>query len=248
MPLFPFSVQVLFCHCSMSLFNVTVLAPYKEKSETCMSELHVDTIMFVFPVLQKRSGHLQGRAQWRQRKGHICVRYFRPRYFLTVQKGSVTLFLSWTCYNVFCFFLSFFDLQCLTTSSMPSPRLLVSLISWLIYDIKQSSCAVQCEWQYVMNVTDWLVSGALWLCLSTSVHTWHYYAPPHASRVTHLWSGLTSPLYVHMNAYTTGTNWHNVFYTKKETRSKQLWICHGQHFMKFRKFLLNQNSQNFAIL
>lgn len=48
--------------------------------------MYVDKLMRVFPVLQKRSGCFQGRAQWRQRKGHICVWHFRPRYFLTVQK------------------------------------------------------------------------------------------------------------------------------------------------------------------
>lgn len=43
------------------------------------------------PVLQERSGHLQGCACWRQGKRYLCLRYLRPRYFLTVHISSVTL-------------------------------------------------------------------------------------------------------------------------------------------------------------
>lgn len=63
-------------------------------------------IMFVFPVLQERSGRFQGRAEWRQRKGHVSVWHFRPRYLFSVQKGSITSLYSYNK-HVIMYFVSF---------------------------------------------------------------------------------------------------------------------------------------------
>lgn len=112
----------------------------KNRQNSFLLLLLVDTILFVFSSSpEKIKAFTRPCSVTTEERTHLCLT-FQAKVRSLCSEGvthfNVNYYLN--KHVIMYFLFSYFDLQCLTTSSMPSPRMLVSLIRWIIHQLKLS--------------------------------------------------------------------------------------------------------------